>query len=203
VDLLDLQTPWFYALWALGVYLLASLSPGDLVSRWVGVDIRSRGTGNPGAVNIYKEVGPRHGITVLALDLLIGAVATVPLYLLEFPGWVKLLAVAAVLGGHIFPVFWRFNGGAGGAVAMGVAFGLLPLGALVAAAVTGLVLALARTPIYSVWLFFGVTLLAGGLLHRDIVGLVGVLLAVAAPTVKFLSQSRIRSMADLKRALGM
>lgn len=51
------------------------------------------------------------------------------------------------------------------------------------------------------WLFFGVTLLAGGLLHRDIVALVGVLLAVAASTVQFLSQSRIKSMADLKRAL--
>lgn len=71
------------------------------------------------------------------------------------------LAVAWVLTGHIFPVFWKLNGGVGVAVAMGAAFGLLPFGVLIAAAETGLALALTRTAIYSVWLFFGVTLMAG------------------------------------------
>lgn len=203
MDSSDIQTPWFYALWILGAYLLASLSPGDLVSRAAGVNIRALGTGNPGAVNIYNTIGPKFGFTVLILDVMTGAAATVPLYLLEFPGWAKLLAVAAALAGHIFPIFWRFNGGAGGAVGMGTAFGLLPLGALVAAAVTGIALILTRTPIYSVWLFFGVTLLAGWLLHQDVIGVIGVLLAAVAPTIKFLFQSHIKSIAALKRTLGI
>ena len=168
-----------------------------------GVNIRRLGDGNPGTVNIYREVGPIYGIAVLALDVATGAAATLPLYILDSPMWLRVLAVVAVLGGHIFPVFWKFSGGAGGAVGMGATFGLMPLGALIAAPVTILAIALVRTPIFSVWLFFGVTLLAGGILHRDPASVGAVLLAMAVPTMKFLVQRRINSVAALKRALGL
>lgn len=194
---------WFALLWCGGAYLLGSLSAGDLVARSVGVDIRTLGTGNPGAVNIYKEIGPRWGVAVLALDVGTGAIATVPLYALGYPHWMRLLAVAAVLSGHMFPVFWRFSGGTGGAVAMGTTFGLLPLGALAAALGTGAALLLTRTPVYSVWLFFVVTLMVGGTLHRDPMAVLSVLLAMIASTIKFLSQSQIRSVSDLRKALNL
>ena len=198
-----MHEPWFYALWTTGAYLLGSVSAGDLVARMAGVNIRRLGDGNPGTVNIYREVGPIYGIAVLALDVATGAAATLPLYILDSPMWLRVLAVVAVLGGHIFPVFWKFSGGAGGAVGMGATFGLMPLGALIAAPVTILAIALVRTPIFSVWLFFGVTLLAGGILHRDPASVGAVLLAMAVPTMKFLVQRGINSVAALKRALGL
>lgn len=196
-----MQKTWFYAVWLVGAYLLGSLSAGDLVTRAAGVNIRTLGDGNPGTVNVYREVDPRYGIVVLVLDVATGTAATLPLYFLHVPTWMRLLGVVAVLVGHIFPLFWRFSGGAGGAVGMGATFGLLPLGALIATPVAALALALARTPIFSVWLFFGVTLLAGGMLHRDAIGVVAVLLAMTVPTTKFLFQRRVKSLSGLKKAL--
>lgn len=194
---------WFYVLWLIGAYLLGSVSPGDVVAKTAGVDIRTVGTRNPGAANIYTEVGPWQGIAVFVLDTATGAVATFPLYLLAVPAWIRLLAVMAVLGGHIFPLYWRFKGGIGGAVSMGTSLGLLPLGALIAAPVTALVLGLTRNAIYAVWSFFGVTLVAGGVLHKDLVGVVGVLLAITIPTIKWLLQHHIRHIADLRKTLGI
>ena len=52
---------WFTILWSLGAYLVGSLSVGDLVSRAAGVKIREVGTGNPGAANVWREIGPRYG----------------------------------------------------------------------------------------------------------------------------------------------
>ena len=168
---------WFYILWAVGAYLLGSLSAGDLVTRSFGVNIRTKGTGNPGTANIYRELGLTHGVAVFLLDIVKGAVATVPLYLLDLPTWTGLMAMAAVLAGHIFPVFWRFQGGTGLVVGMGTTAGLLPLGSLIAAPVTALALSRTRNMGYVGALFFLLTMVAGGLVHRDIVGVIAVLLA--------------------------
>jgi glycerol-3-phosphate acyltransferase PlsY len=198
-----LDVSWYWLLWILGSYLLGSLSPGDLVAKLLGVDIRALGTGNPGTTNVWREVGRRWGVLVFLLDFTSGAAATVPLNFLASDPWLRLGATGAVLAGHIFPVFWRFRGGAGGALGMGCALGLLPLGALFGALVTVALLVLTRTPIYSVWVFFGVALVIGGLIHRDLWGVAGTLLAMLAPTVSFFFRQRIRSVDDLRRALGI
>ena len=64
------------AVWTIASYLLGTVSFGDLVARAAGVDIRALGTKNPGAANIYREIGPKYGIAVFALDVAKGAVAT-------------------------------------------------------------------------------------------------------------------------------
>ena len=119
-------------------------------------------------------------------------VATLPLYLLGHPSWAGLVAMSAVIGGHLFPVPWRTLGGTGIAVAMGTTLGLLPLGVLVAAPVGLILVAISRNPGYSAATFLGVTVVAGGLLHRDVVGAAAVLLAGTAIAIKSWFQYRDR-----------
>ena len=105
--------PWLYVPWMLGAYLLGSLSIGDVVARTAGVNIRTVGTGNPGAANIYREIGRGHGIAVLVLDVAKWAAATVPLLVLDEPSLARVLAGGGLLLGHFFPVFWRYRGSTG------------------------------------------------------------------------------------------
>lgn len=187
-----MDEPWFYALWTVGAYLLGSLSAGDVVSRAAGVNIRSLGTGNPGTANVFREIGPRYAAAVLVLDIAKGAAATVPLYLLGLPLWTGLLATASLLSGHFFPIPWTSIGGTGMAVGIGTTFGLLPLAAVIATAPALLVVAVSRNAAYAGYTFFALTLVAGGLIHRDAVGVAAVLLAGAAILVKAWFQYRRR-----------
>ena len=92
-----MNEPWFYAVWTVGAFVVGTLPVGDLVARTKGVDIRALGTGNPGSANIYREIGPAHGVAVFLLDVSKGAVATVPLLLLDLPSWSGLAATTAAL----------------------------------------------------------------------------------------------------------
>jgi glycerol-3-phosphate acyltransferase PlsY len=185
-----MHEPWAYALWVLGAFLLGSASVGDLVSRIAGVRIRTLGTGNPGAANIYREIGPAYGIAVIVLDIVKGAAATLPLYFLDFATWMRIVAMVALLFGHLLPVFWRFRGGTGMATTMGSAVGLLPVGGLAALPTALLAVSLSKNPGYSGGLFFLVTLVVGGVAHRDGVGVAGVALAAAAIFIKARHQYR-------------
>ena len=166
---------WLYVPWTLGAYLLGSLSIGDLVARTAGVNIRAIGTGNPGAANIYRKISRRHGIAVFVLDVAKGAVATVPLYLLDEPTWARVLVGGGLLVGHFFPIFWRYHGSTGLATGMGTTTGLVPLGALIAAPLIMVTIYITRKAGYAGLLFFAVTVPVGGLLHQDTVGALAVL----------------------------
>lgn len=109
---------WFLAA-ALG-YLLGSFPSAVMVGRLVrGVDIRGRGSGNPGTANALRVLGPLPGVIVFAGDLGKGlAAAYLPaLFLGPEGGW--LGGLAAVIG-HVFPLFAGFRGGKGLATGLGV-----------------------------------------------------------------------------------
>ena len=149
-----------YALWALGAYLLGSVSFGDIVARLAGFEIRESGTGNPGAANVFRQVGRRWSVVVFALDFGKGFVVMVPALVLDLPVWAGMVGAAGVLLGHFLPVFWCFRGGTGMVVGMGVCFGLAPLGALVAAPLPLLILLLSRNAGYTgAAFFFGASIL--------------------------------------------
>jgi glycerol-3-phosphate acyltransferase PlsY len=103
-----------------------------------------------------------------------------------------MVAMAAVLAGHIFPIPWRSVGGTGMAVMMGTTAGLLPLGAVIAAAPALLFIRVTHNTGYAGLLFFLLTVAAGGLAYRDAVGVGAVLLGAAAVFVKSLVQYRGR-----------
>jgi acyl phosphate:glycerol-3-phosphate acyltransferase len=127
-------------------YLAGSIPFGVLVTRWArGVDVRAEGSGNIGATNVARVAGKKAGGLVLALDALKGALP-VMLALHLVPGEPRAHAavgLAAFLG-HCFPVWLKLRGGKGVATALGVLLVLVPLAALVGAAVYALVVKLAR-----------------------------------------------------------
>ena len=184
------ETTWFYVVWIVGAYFLGSVSVGDLVCRAGGYDIRALGTGNPGTANIVRELGSKYGIAVFLLDIAKGAATTVPLLLLGIEKWVGLLAMVTLLTGQFFPIFWRFRGGTGMAAFFGTTAGLLPIGVPIGAAVGFLNLRLTRSVGWSGGVFMFVTALAGGLILRDVVGIVAVTVGGGAVFIRQVLQYR-------------
>ncbi len=144
-----METLWLYVVWGCAAYLLGSVSFGDIVARLAKFPIRETGTGNPGAANIFREMGTRYSAIVLALDLVKGIIAMLPAMLLDLPTWAGIVGAAGVLLGHFLPVCWGFRGGTGMVVAMGVSFSLTPLGALIAAPISLATLLLTKNAAYT------------------------------------------------------
>ena len=119
-----------------GGYLLGSLPWGYWLPLWLRrVDIRTIGSGNVGATNVARAIGPRYGIAVALLDILKGLAAAL---LGRYVGGelVGVLAGAAALVGHWRPIFLGFaRGGKVVAVTAGVALALAPIAALATAGV--------------------------------------------------------------------
>ena len=133
------------ALAILGGYLLGSLPFGYWVPRLVrGEDIRSKGSGNVGASNVFRVYGASLGIPVALLDLAKGFVAA-SLGLWIGGPLIGVLAGAAAMLGHARPVFLRFQkGGKMAATAGGATFALAPLVAGLCVAIWLAVFALTR-----------------------------------------------------------
>ena len=125
-------------------YLMGAIPTGLLVARWRGVDIRAAGSGNIGATNVLRAVGPFAAILVVLIDPLKGVLAVVlPTLLGIGPWWVAGAALAAVLG-NCFNVFLRFRGGKGVATSLGVFVVIDPWVTLVAVAIFALTVVLGR-----------------------------------------------------------
>ena len=146
-----------YIVTALVAYLLGSIPTGYLVARSRGVDIRTVGSGNIGATNVFRILGKPAGIFVLVVDALKGFVscyfvgpfvyrllvgplesASATHEFLEITG-----GLFAILG-HNYTCWLKFKGGKGIATSAGVVLGLLPSALAVSLAVWLLLLALTR-----------------------------------------------------------
>ncbi len=129
-------------------FLLGSIPWGLWMGRWARrIDVRQHGSGNLGATNVYRVLGPFWGITVLLLDAAKGTAAVwVARALLDpsFTAWAGLLGMAAAVLGHTFSPFADFRGGKGVATAAG-AWGLLaPLALAASLALFAIVFAATR-----------------------------------------------------------
>ena len=119
------------ALATLAAYLIGSLSFAVVVSRFMGLaDPRTYGSKNPGATNVLRSGNKPAAIVTLLLDALKGwlPVVLVQAYGERYglgAGTVALTGFAAFLG-HLFPVFFRFQGGKGVATAAGVILAFNP-----------------------------------------------------------------------------
>lgn len=107
-------------------YLGGSISSAVLVCRCYGLpDPRENGSHNPGATNVLRLGGRSAAILVFVCDMSKG---TVPVYLAWYlgvtPFFLGLIGVAACLG-HMYPLFFHFQGGKGVATALGT---MLPIG---------------------------------------------------------------------------
>ena len=112
-------------------YLIGSVPFAYVIGRLVkGIDIRRYGSGNVGATNIFRVVGPGWGIIVFILDLFKGllcvtflANSVIPFVSLS-PIVLRVLIALASICGHNWTIFLRFKGGKGVATTLGVLAGL-------------------------------------------------------------------------------
>lgn len=120
-----------HLLLVVAAYLLGSLSFAVIVSRAMGLpDPRSFGSGNPGATNVLRTGRKTAAILTLLGDALKGWVAVVAARALAaqfgLDEDIVLLCALAAFIGHLFPVFFGFQGGKGVATALGILVALDP-----------------------------------------------------------------------------
>jgi len=115
-----------------GAYLLGSIPFGLLLAKLLGgADVRKAGSGNIGATNVARVVGPLAGILTLVFDTAKGTAAVwLGGRVADDSATWMMIAALAVLLGHCFPVWLKFKGGKGVATALGVFLALSPLAAV-------------------------------------------------------------------------
>jgi glycerol-3-phosphate acyltransferase PlsY len=114
-------------------YLTGSVPFAYLLARRVGIDVRVAGSGNVGAANVLRTTGTGRAMLVMGLDVAKGALAVLLAGLANAGVTLTALAAAAAVVGHIYPVWLRFHGGKGVAVAAGVFVVLTPVATALAA----------------------------------------------------------------------
>ena len=126
-------------------YLLGSLMGALLVGAARGVDIRELGSGNAGGTNALRTQGFWFAAGVVVIDVGKGLVAAGWLPDWNIPGiasdpgvardWLAAACAAAVVAGHVWPMYHEFRGGKGGATLVGALLALAPLIVVVVLAV--------------------------------------------------------------------
>ena len=120
---------FFPLLAVFAAYLIGSLSFAVIVSRVMGLhDPRTYGSKNPGATNVLRSGNNAAAVMTLLLD---GAKGWLPVVLVKWYGprygleeGTQAMAGLAAFAGHLFPLFFRFQGGKGVATALGVLLGI-------------------------------------------------------------------------------
>jgi acyl phosphate:glycerol-3-phosphate acyltransferase len=124
-----------YGIWTLIAYLLGSISSAIVVCKLFNLpDPRTQGSGNPGATNVARIAGKKLAAVVLLGDALKGFIPVYMVHLLfNEPFLTSLVALAAFIG-HLYPIFFKFQGGKGVATAFGGLLGFSwPIGGIFAA----------------------------------------------------------------------
>ena len=118
-------------------YLLGSLVGALVVGHFRGVDIRELGSGNAGGTNALRTQGLGFAAATVVIDIGKGWLAAGWLPQLAFPGvavdpaiardWLASCCAAAAVAGHVWPLYFGFRGGKGGATLAGTLLGLAPI----------------------------------------------------------------------------
>lgn len=117
-------------------YLLGSVLGSLVMGRLRGVDIREQGSGNAGGTNALRTQGWRFALGVVVIDVgkALIAVGWLPGVALPFVDvdptldrqWLAVACAAAVVIGHVYPVWHEFRGGKGMATLIGAVGVLAP-----------------------------------------------------------------------------
>ena len=107
-------------------YVIGAINPAALIARAFDIDLHRVGSGNPGATNVGRALGPRWAILVGFLDIAKGFIPAVTFGLLVGQTAGEVAGVAAVAG-HVTSPFLRGRGGKGVATTLGAILGVQPL----------------------------------------------------------------------------
>ncbi len=122
----------------LPAYLLGSIPFGLILGRMRGLDVRQHGSGNIGATNVWRVLGPKWGASTFLLDAAKGFFAVSlaqqiawrqaapPALEDQYMAYAGVFAALACILGHSFPIWLRFKGGKGVATSLGVLIALIP-----------------------------------------------------------------------------
>ncbi len=127
---------WEIVIWTFAAYLLGGIPFGNLIAKARGEDLRKHGSGNTGATNALRVLGPVLGIMTMAVDAAKGGVLVMLIrhYYQNDLILAMLIGTVAVLG-HCFSPFLQLKGGKGGSTTLGVALAMHPVIALVCLAI--------------------------------------------------------------------
>ena len=108
-------------------YLVGGVPFGFLIGKARGVDVRTVGSKNIGATNVFRTVGRKWGLLAFALDVLKGLLPTAAARALDgAPSWLPLAVGVTCVVGHMLTPYMRFRGGKGVATAFGMLIALIP-----------------------------------------------------------------------------
>ena len=123
-------------LWLLGAYLIGAIPFGFLIGRMRGVDVRTVGSKNIGATNVFRTVGKKWGLLAFFCDVMKGLLPTLAArHLAADAAWLPLAVGITCVVGHMLTPFMKFRGGKGVATAFGMMVALATVPALLAFAV--------------------------------------------------------------------
>lgn len=136
-------------------YLLGSIPTAYILGRLVkSIDIRKMGSGTVGTVNAFHSLGFRLALVILVVDIGKGMLAVLAAQALGLALPVVLLAGAAAVVGHNWPVFLHFQGGRGSATTLGVLLILIPRELLITLGAASIMFFTTRRPLPTVIVIF-------------------------------------------------
>ena len=185
-----MDTQLLLIIWLISCYLIGTIQSGDIVSYKNHVDIRQIGSKNPGASNIYANVGAKYGILVFFIDISKGLIPTVVPYILGYPYWVSALSIFVLLAGHMIRFPYKITGGTGMATAMGSVVGLAPIAAIGTAIPSAIVLLITKSPAYTGVFAFLTATISSCIIYKNFILTCSILIVGALIMLKIKSQYR-------------
>lgn len=114
-------------LWLLAAYLIGGIPFGFIIGKCRGVDVRTVGSKNIGATNVFRTVGKKWGFLALFLDMMKGFGPTyAATCVFGNAHWLPLVVGVTCAVGHMLTPYMKFKGGKGVATGAGMLFGLVP-----------------------------------------------------------------------------
>ena len=112
--------------WLIGAYLVGAIPFGFLIGKMRGVDVRTVGSKNIGATNVFRTVGKKWGLLAFFCDVMKGFLPTLlARHFVAVPHLPLCVAIACVVG-HMLTPYMKFKGGKGVATAFGALIALMP-----------------------------------------------------------------------------
>ena len=121
---------FIFLFFILSSYLLGSISGSLLLGKFNNIDIRKLGSGNAGGTNALRSVGPLFALGTIIIDILKGYLPIV-IFSIYLPDYININMAQIIFGffavlGHVYPIFYNFQGGKGAGTLIGVVLAIFP-----------------------------------------------------------------------------
>ena len=172
-------------------YFLGSIPFAYIITKYRrGIDIRTVGSRNMGAMNAFYTIGFWWGLIVLLLDVGKGAAAVAIARMLGAPLLGEFVTGFTAVLGHSYTIFLGFKGGKGGATSIGVLSFLMPWGLAVGLALFGLLLLVTHFPTLSYSIGLATFIGSAWFIYQSWVFVVYTCLLLLFPAIKYIPRAK-------------